>query len=71
MTGAWVGDRQAAWHWPLLGGLAGLICVAVFFLAIPLYFPCVFLGLYLCYFHLVGHAQRKDLRHPADEGPQR
>jgi len=56
MTGAWVSNQSVSRLWPLLGGLTGIICTAVFSLFIPLYLPCSLLGLYLCYFHLTGSA---------------
>lgn len=55
MTAAWISNKQLAWHWPLLGGMAGMICSAVFMFFIPLILPCFFLGLYLVYFHLAGY----------------
>ena len=54
MTGGWVGNKQVAWHWPVVGGSIGLVCSVSFVAAIPLYLPCVLLSLYLCYFHLAG-----------------
>jgi hypothetical protein len=54
MTVAWVSNQQISRLWPLLGGLTGILCSAVFAAFIPLYLPCLFLGLYLCYFHLAG-----------------
>lgn len=54
MTGAWVGNRRVSPVWPLLGGLAGIFCTAAFAVFIPLYLPCLILGLYLCYFHLAA-----------------
>ena len=54
MTSAWVKNKQLAWHWPVLGGMAGILCSAMFAAFIPLYLPCAFLGLYLCFLHLAG-----------------
>jgi len=56
MTGAWVSNRQVSWLWPLLGGLTGILCTVAFAVFIPFYLPCLFLGFYLCYFHLAGSA---------------
>ena len=28
MTSAWVSNKQLAWHWPVLGGIAGVLCSA-------------------------------------------
>jgi hypothetical protein len=52
MTGGWVGNTRVNWHWPLMGGMVGLLCMAYAAPFILLYFPCVFLGIYLIYFHL-------------------
>jgi Na+/melibiose symporter-like transporter len=56
MTGGWVSNEPVAWHWPVVGGVLGLICSAFFFAFIPLYLPCLLLGLYLSYFHLAGYS---------------
>lgn len=63
MTGGWVGNNAVAWHWPLAGGMVGLICLVAFAAFIPLYLPCALLGMYLCYFHLAGYAD--DAENPA------
>lgn len=54
MTRGWVSNKPVAWHWPLAGGMVGLICCIYFAAFIPLYLPCAILGIYLCYFHLIG-----------------
>lgn len=60
MTGAWLADKPVHWHWPVVGGLIGILCCAVFAVFVPLYLPCVLLGLYLCYFHLAGKTAGKN-----------
>lgn len=61
MTMGWIGERRVAWHWPVIGGMAGVVCATFFATAIVLYLPCALLGVYLCYFHLAGR------RPPASE----
>lgn len=54
MTEAWVNRRRVAWHWPVLGGLAGLVCAVFFMMGAWLCLPCIGLGIYLVYAHLTG-----------------
>jgi hypothetical protein len=54
MTGGWISNKPVAWHWPMAGGMIGLVCSVYFAAFIFFYLPCVFLGMYLCYFHLAG-----------------
>ena len=55
MTSSWVSNRPVAGHWPLIGGMMGVICSGFFVAFIPLYLSCALLGMYLCYFHLAGY----------------
>ncbi len=52
MTIAWVGDRRVAWHWPVLGGLAGLVSAIFFAPFVLLYLPGAVLAVYLSVFHI-------------------
>lgn len=54
MTSVWINDKRVAWHWPVFGGLAGLLGSVVFAVMLPFYLTCACLGMYLFYFHLVG-----------------
>ncbi|WP_291518939.1 hypothetical protein [Acidovorax sp.] len=55
MTEGWVSNKFVSWHWPLFGGIVGIVCAVYFAAFILICLPCVFLGMYLCYFHLAGH----------------
>ena len=53
MSYAWVKDRKTSRIWPIVGTVAGVICVVTLFpLSILFAFPSIFLALNLVRFHL-------------------
>ena len=60
MTSGWVTDKPVAWHWPLIGGLTGIMCTVVFAPFLLTVLSCLFLGVYLSFLHLAGVVGARD-----------